>query len=56
MPTDLKGSGTWEVVRLNTDSEDMLKHYGGNFNNINLLIKKQSLNLKSKKITLGINI
>lgn len=47
-PTDLKGDGTWEVVRLNTASEYMLEQYRGNFNNIKLLIKKQSLNLKSK--------
>lgn len=36
------------MVRLNTASEYMLEHYGGSFNNIKLLIKKQSLNLKSK--------
>lgn len=46
VPTDLKGSGTWAVVR--SSPEYMLEHYGGNFNDINLLIKKQSFNLKSK--------
>lgn len=31
-----------------TQSMYMLEHYGGNLDNINLLIKKQSFNLKSK--------